>query len=247
MMKTLSSRRISSAIASRKASRTLSVTMAVSLGSSGPESFAGWRNSAAGAGGGSVPARAPAFRRLRVRAAEGLHVLALLRDHRNWRIYRDIVGSARHQNLRKRAVVDSLDLHCRLVGFDLGEDIARAHCVTFFFQPLRKPALLHRRRKRGHENVRRHLVSLQWSCPNLSRQLSQNIGPYLSRVRLRLREANSAASAMIARTAASILLRRLRWLARQRARGRSLDHALRAFLHFVFDRYFAGSDIEWPR
>ena len=83
----------------------------------------------------SLTAR-PARRRrrlLKMRGSRRSGILAFPRDHCDRRIDRDIVGAIRHEDFRKGAVVDRLDLHGRLVGFDLGEDIARAHRVTFFF------------------------------------------------------------------------------------------------------------------
>ena len=56
-------------------------------------------------------------------------------------------------------LVDRLDLHRRLVGLDLGDDVAGFDLVAFLLQPLGKVALLHRGRQRRHEDVDRHGVS----------------------------------------------------------------------------------------
>ena len=83
-------------------------------------------------------------------------VLALGEDHGDRRIDRDIVGAFRHQNFAERAVVDRLDLHGRLVGLDLGDDIAGLDGVALLLEPLGEVALLHGRRQRGHEDLNRH-------------------------------------------------------------------------------------------
>ena len=69
--------------------------------------------------------------------------------------------------LDEQAFVDRFDLHRRLVGLDLGEDVAGTHRVALFLQPFRELALLHRRRKRGHENVGRHRSSLDKSSQHI--------------------------------------------------------------------------------
>jgi hypothetical protein len=62
----------------------------------------------------------------------------------------------RDQDLRDRALVDRFELHRRLVGLDLGEDVAGLHLVAFLDQPFGERALLHGRRKRGHLEFNRH-------------------------------------------------------------------------------------------
>ena len=42
-----------------------------------------------------------------------------------------------------RALVDRLELHRRLVGLDLGEDVAGGDAVAFLDQPFGQRALLH--------------------------------------------------------------------------------------------------------
>jgi len=47
------------------------------------------------------------------------------------------------QDLAERAFIGRLDFHRRLVGFDLGDDIAGLDGLAFLFQPLGKVALFH--------------------------------------------------------------------------------------------------------
>ena len=58
--------------------------------------------------------------------------------------------------LRDRAFVDRFELHRRLVGLDLGQDVAGRHAVAFLDQPFGERALFHRRRERGHLEFDRH-------------------------------------------------------------------------------------------
>ena len=60
------------------------------------------------------------------------------------------VGALGHQDLGDLAFVDRFELHRRLVGLDLGEDVARLYLIAFLDQPFGERAFLHRRGKRGH-------------------------------------------------------------------------------------------------
>src|SRR5665213_161682 len=60
------------------------------------------------------------------------------------------------QYLAKGALIGSLDFHRRLVGFDLGDDIARLDRFAFLLQPLGKVALFHGRRQRRHQHLNGH-------------------------------------------------------------------------------------------
>ncbi len=86
-----------------------------------------------------------------------LHVLAVAGQHRNHVVDRDILRALRHQDPRNRALIDRLDLHGRLVGLDLRDDVAGLYLVALFLEPLGKVALFHRRRQRRHQNV-------DWHC-----------------------------------------------------------------------------------
>ena len=95
-----------------------------------------WRRR--GAFGRRVGLRASA-RRLRRRRLRGCpafggrrgrsvaRVLALARQDRDRRADLHAVGALGHQDLGDLALVDRLELHRRLVGLDLGEDVARLH------------------------------------------------------------------------------------------------------------------------
>ena len=71
-------------------------------------------------------------------------------------IDRNVLGALGHQDLAELAVLGRLDLHGRLVGLDLGDEIAGAHLVALAHQPFGELALLHGGRKRGHENFGWH-------------------------------------------------------------------------------------------
>ncbi len=86
-------------------------------------------------------------------------VLALAEDHRDRGVDRDVSGTFGHQDLAERAFVGRLDFHRRLVGLDLGDDVARLDAVAFLLEPLGEVALLHRRRQRGHEHFGRHRLT----------------------------------------------------------------------------------------
>ena len=83
-------------------------------------------------------------------------VLALAGQHRDHLVDRHVGGAFRHHDLGDGALVDRLDLHRRLVGLDLGDDVAGFDLVALLLQPLGKVALLHRGRQRRHEDVDRH-------------------------------------------------------------------------------------------
>ena len=54
------------------------------------------------------------------------------------------------------ALVNRFEFHRRLVGFDLGDDVAGLHLIAFFYEPAGKLAFLHRRGKRRHLQFNRH-------------------------------------------------------------------------------------------
>ena len=74
--------------------------------------------------------RAPCCRR------SGFHVLAFLRHHGDELIDRHVVGAFRHHDLGHDAVIDGLVFHGRLVGLDLGDDVAGLDRVAFLLEPL---------------------------------------------------------------------------------------------------------------
>ena len=60
------------------------------------------------------------------------------------------------QNLAEHAVVGRLEFHRRLVGLDLGDQVAHVDRIAFPLVPFGKAALGHGRRQRGHEKFDRH-------------------------------------------------------------------------------------------
>ena len=89
--------------------------------------------------------------------------------------------------LAERALVDGLDLHGRLVGLDLGDDVAGLDRVAFLLQPFGELALLHRRRERGHQNLI-GMGLLVIFCRNAAAMridaLTVDVGPKLGRIGL---------------------------------------------------------------
>src|SRR5665213_1319082 len=81
---------------------------------------------------------------------------ALTREHRDHGIDRHVLRAFRYHDLGERALVDRLVFHRRLVGLDLGDDIARLDLVALLLEPTRQVALFHRGRQRGHEDVGGH-------------------------------------------------------------------------------------------
>ena len=78
---------------------------------------------------------------------------ALTRQPRDRRIDLHVLGALGHENFQHLALIDGLDLHGRLVGLDLGDDLAGLDRVTRLDVPFGQRALFHRGRQRGHQNV----------------------------------------------------------------------------------------------
>ena len=127
---------------------------------------------------GVVLRRGRRFRRLLARLLRGRLlrrrsgfaglVFALEPEHGDRRIDLDVLRARRNQDAGERALVDRLDLHRRLVGFDFCDDVAGRHGIAFLLQPFGKRALLHGRRKRRHQNIDRH--GLEGSLSDDARQ-----------------------------------------------------------------------------
>ena len=94
--------------------------------------------------------------RRRLAVLDRRFVLAVAQDHRDRRVHRHVGGAFRHQNFSERALVRRLHFHGGLVGFDLGDDVARLDAVALLLEPLGEVALFHRGRQRGHEHFDRH-------------------------------------------------------------------------------------------
>ena len=164
MRKTFSSRRISSAMASRSASRTVSV--AVGPAYSAPRRrggawarrrgasrrLGGFASATCGSGAGVAGRGAGLASALAARAG----ILAFAGDQRDRQVDRDVLGAFGHQDLGEGAFVDRLHLHRRLVGLDLGEDVAGLDRVARLLEPLGDLAFGHGRRQRRHQHFNRH-------------------------------------------------------------------------------------------
>ena len=149
--------------------------------------------------------------------------------------------------LRQLAFVDGLDLHGRLVGLDLGDDVAGLDIVAVLLRAIWRacpPPWSATARASGSG---RHGLS------RASRRLSPiHVGPELGRIRLGIGWANSAASSIRWRDlgvdASSIRPRSQPLLQEPRASPARSDRARsRIFWTSSLERYLAGSDIEWPR
>src|SRR5262249_21213889 len=82
------------------------------------------------------------------RAAEDRHRLAELH-----------LSARGDEELQERALVEGAELHRRLVGLDLGEEIVDVDCVALFLVPRGEDALLHRRRQLRHVEDLRHQLA----------------------------------------------------------------------------------------
>ena len=146
----------------------------------------GWGASALASAGGADSAAFAAGAGAR-RLAEIGGAFAVGQNGRDRRIDRDVVGAFGDQNLAERALIGRLDFHRRLVGLDLGDDVARLDGLAFLLQPLRKVALLHGRRQRRHQHLNGHIGSrnrqsvgsaLVWSA----RREGRKTGPALRNI-----------------------------------------------------------------
>jgi hypothetical protein len=120
------------------------------------------------------------FRRLlrgrgRRRLGEIGSILAVGEDHGDRRVDGYVGRAFRDQDLAERTLIGRLDFHRRLVGLDLGDDIAGLDRLAFLFQPFGEVALLHRGRQRRHQNLNGHGGSGELFC--LSMILSENRSP----------------------------------------------------------------------
>jgi hypothetical protein len=90
--------------------------------------------------------------------ADGRGVLALLEQHCDHFVdLYDALGAVGDHDLAERAFIDRLDLHGRLVGLDLGDDVAGGDGIALGLQPFGQFALFHGRGKRGHQDVDGHV------------------------------------------------------------------------------------------
>src|SRR5262249_5537292 len=172
-----------SAMASRRASRTVMVAISVPSGTSGSAAAAGWGGAAAadfgcagarvtaGAGcsegGADSPARCARAGCSGVGGADALggavppSVMAEAASPSErimavggWTA--TSAGPFRDEDLSERAFVGGLDLHGRLVGLDLGDDVAGLDRIALLLHPFGEVALLHRGRQCWHQDLDRH-------------------------------------------------------------------------------------------
>ena len=86
------------------------------------------------------------------------YVLAFLGDDGDRRVDGDVLGPFGNQDLAQCPLVHGLDFHGRLVGFDLGQDVAAGDGVAFAFKPFGDLAFGHGRRQRRHQDLRGHVT-----------------------------------------------------------------------------------------
>ena len=88
-------------------------------------------------------------------------VIAVLLQDGDGGVDRDPCRALGDQDLAKGSLIDGLELHRGLVGFDLGEDLTGFHLVAFLHQPFGQRAFLHRGRKSGHQYLNCHVLDPQ--------------------------------------------------------------------------------------
>ena len=91
-----------------------------------------------------------------VRALQFGGVLVLAEQQGDHLVDRHVVGALGDEDLADLALIDRFDLHGRLVGLDLGQDVAGADLVALLDEPFRERALGHGRRELGHGDLDRH-------------------------------------------------------------------------------------------
>ena len=205
-------------MASRSASRTVVCTISVPAGMSGSAAASAFGAAGTGASfwrrlvlasralppASPEPARSAGFAaagaspwRRRLGLADIAGALAVLQQHGDRRVDLDAFGAGGDQDLAERAFIDGFDFHRRLVGLDLGDDVAGGDLVAFVLQPFGEIALLHRRRERGHQDFDRHVSRLPQCTMSVQSSDASGSGSVW---------ANSAASATMSRTSLSIAL-----------------------------------------
>ena len=89
-------------------------------------------------------------------AGERVNILTVHEQQRDGPVHRHMLGALGDQDLAELAVIDGFHLHGRLVGLDLGDDVAGAHRIALAHQPFDELPLLHGGRERRHENFGWH-------------------------------------------------------------------------------------------
>ena len=89
-------------------------------------------------------------------SGRGTGRFAVLQEQRDGRVHRHVLGALRHQDCAENPFIDRFDLHGRLVGLNLGDDVARLDCIPDSFEPFGDFALSHGWRQGGHQNFDGH-------------------------------------------------------------------------------------------
>ncbi len=84
------------------------------------------------------------------------HILAVGNEERDRPVDLHMLGALGHEDRAHPPVLGGLDFHRRLVGFDLGDDIAGAHGIALAHHPFGELPLFHGGRQRRHEDLGWH-------------------------------------------------------------------------------------------
>ena len=125
--------------------------------------------------------------RLRGRRPETVErggVLPVPEQHRDRLVHGDAFRPLGHEQPSDEAPVGGLQLHRRLVRFDLGDDVARRHAVAFLHEPAGKRPFRHRRRQGRHGDGRRHPASQDPRSTDLAASATSSACGRASRSRL---------------------------------------------------------------
>jgi hypothetical protein len=166
-----------------------------------------------------------------------------LANHGDGRVHLHVLGAGGNEDRGKRALVDGFHFHRGLVGLDLGDHVAGLHHVAHVLEPLGKLALFHGGRESGHEN--------RWHCASSPSGVHVDVGIELGSIGLRiiLREFGGFRHHCpdIGIDLLQIFLGR-KLAVEDAAFTCSIGScSSRIFCTSSLERYFAGSDIEWPR
>ena len=99
------------------------------------------------------------FLRRRRRVRDGGRVLALGDQDADHGVDRNPFGALGHDDLAQHALVDRFDLHRRLVGLDLGDDVPGLNGIALVLEPFGEVSLGHGRRQCRHQDIDRHRMS----------------------------------------------------------------------------------------
>ena len=80
----------------------------------------------------------------------------------------DILGTSINQNFGHNPIINRLNFHCCLIGFDFGNHIARTHVIAISNKPFCKRAFFHGWRQSWHFNFNGHDYTFATSLLSVS-------------------------------------------------------------------------------